>query len=204
MSLNPTVVFEHQHETIERVDDMPCIDKPGFRQLLDHWCVLRDRAEGAMPKRADLDPVAFPKALSTMWIYQRMRNQDGDPRYICRLSGEEVRLRYKKTITGQYLDTFISPLILPLVEEHYRMLLEDSGIGWSFGKIYLKSLGRQGFGQRILLPMTDDDGVSNFIVGASEYEPLELLDDLKSRPKAPSRIIRYIIPFEVYDRARQG
>lgn len=205
MPLNPTTIFERDGETIDRVDDMPHINDPGFRQLLEHWASLRDRAGGVLPKRIDLDPVAFPKALAIIWIYERVRDADGRLRYICRLSGEDVRLRYEQSIMGQYLDSFISPDILPLVEAHYRFLLDDGGIGWSRGTIYLKSIGRPGVGMRILLPMADEDGiVPSFIVGASQYEPWVPIDDTEPEPDTPSQIVRYVIPFEVYDRVWRG
>ncbi|NQW09308.1 MAG: hypothetical protein HQ481_05410 [Alphaproteobacteria bacterium] len=203
MPLNPTIVFEHDGETIERVEDMPPIDEPGFRQLLDHWSALRDRAGGALPARADLDAIAFPKAMAFMWVYQRVQN-DGRTRHLCRLAGEDVRLRYSGMIAGKYLDEFIPADILPLVEAHYRLLLDEGGIGWSQGTIYLQSIERAGSGERILLPMLDDDGRPNVIVGASRYQPWELDDGTEPEPELPSRVVRYVIPFAVYDRARRG
>jgi hypothetical protein len=67
-----------------------------LRRLLDHWLELRD---GAMvPRRAQLDPIAIPWALSHIWLLQLDLTVD---RFRYRLAGESVQGIYEQNISGK-------------------------------------------------------------------------------------------------------
>ena len=54
--------------------------------ILDYF-LAHLRESGAVIRKAHIDPLAFHKALSKVWIYERIAKHD----FVCRLAGDDDR-----------------------------------------------------------------------------------------------------------------
>lgn len=137
---------------------------PLLRQMLDYF-LGHFREGGRIIRKAEIDPLAFHKALSKAWIYERMAKDE----FICRLAGDDVRSMYDRPIVGCSLAKLIRAQNAPEVMAHHEAILATPGIGYMTGRVYLQSLDRFGTGERLLLPALDEQGAARFIWGATSY-----------------------------------
>lgn len=144
-------------------DTLPNLQDPRIKKLRDYWAGLA--RDGAMPRRSDLDPIALKDVLEIIWLYEY---ENSPVRFRCRLAGEAVNARYDGGIGRRYLDDFFSGKLLHDVQAHYLAVLDMPCIGYSIGRVY-GALGKIGFGERILLPMSDEFGQPRFVLGATNY-----------------------------------
>lgn len=145
-------------------DRVPESLDPLLRQILDYF-LGHYRTSGRVIRRAEIDPLAFHRALPRVWIYERMARDE----FVCRLAGDEVRSMYDRQIVGCSLGKLIRAQHAPDVMAHHEAILAAPGIGYMAGRIYLQSLERYGIGERLLLPALDEDGAARFVWGATCY-----------------------------------
>lgn len=127
--------------------------------LLDHWIeVRRDRA---VPFRADIDPMAFPKVLPHAWIY-RLRD-DGE--FYCELAGEEVRTAYQRPIIGRPGREILAQDYSWLRRRWLYLMRKPAFL--------FVSQTRQGDAgkrfERLIFPVADGDGRVRQVLGAASY-----------------------------------
>ncbi|MCH2394552.1 PAS domain-containing protein [Oceanibaculum sp.] len=148
-----------------RLDDrLPENIDPLLRQILDYF-LGHYREGGRVIRKAEIDPLAFHRALPKVWIYERLAKDE----FICRLAGDDVRSMYDRPIVGCSLAKLIRVQNAPDVMAHHEAILSMPGIGYMTGRVYLQSLERFGIGERLLLPALGEDGVPRFIWGAASY-----------------------------------
>lgn len=148
-----------------RLDDrLPENIDPLLRQILDYF-LGHYREGGRVIRKAEIDPLAFHRALPKVWIYERLAKDE----FICRLAGDDVRSMYDRPIVGCSLAKLIRVQNAPDVMAHHEAILSMPGIGYMTGRVYLQSLERFGIGERLLLPALGEDGVPRFIWGATSY-----------------------------------
>ncbi len=139
------------------------IVSPALKRVAGHW---RDaRGDHAMPAWEDIKPSAIKAQLPIVWSYKY------DPvarTFTGRMSGEKITAIFGKN----FRDVLISDL------------MPASDFGWAYalnkrvvtepafyrgeGHVF-KHLNRYGIGERIVLPLSDDDIVSDGVIGATEY-----------------------------------
>lgn len=141
------------------------------------------RENGRIIRKTEIDPLAFHKALSRVWIYERTAKDE----FICRLAGDEVRSMYDRPIVGCSLMDMIRVQHAPDVMAHHEAIMAMPGVGYMTGRVYLQSLERYGIGERLLLPALDERGAPRFIWGATCYNVPTAEQD--TALEAPSRIL---------------
>lgn len=145
-------------------DRLPENIDPLLRQILDYF-LGHYRENGRVIRKAEIDPLAFHRALPKVWIYERMAKDE----FICRLAGDDVRSMYDRPIVGCSLAKLIRTPNAPDVMAHHEAILSMPGIGYMTGRVYLQSLERFGIGERLLLPALGTDGTPRFVWGATSY-----------------------------------
>jgi hypothetical protein len=148
--------------------DLVHIRNERLRRLVAYW--LERRGSRAVTRRADIDPIEIPSVLPVIWLYDYVLDNG---RFRCRLAGEDIRAMYRTNIVGQYLDEFVLARGWPTIEEHYRAALSGPAIGHAIGQVYSAGLDRIGNGERVLLPLSDEDGRhTTMLIGGTVYEAL--------------------------------
>ncbi|MEQ8251603.1 MAG: PAS domain-containing protein [Oceanibaculum nanhaiense] len=150
--------------------------------ILDYF-LAHLRESGAVIRKAQIDPLAFHKALPKVWIYERIAKHD----FVCRLAGDDVRSMYARPIVGCSLLDLIRVQHAPDVMAHHEAILATPGVGYMTGRVYLQSLERYGIGERLLLPALDEEGRPSFIWGATSYNIAEMDD--RSDVTGPNRLL---------------
>lgn len=151
------------------VEHAPEIGDPRLSDLLRYWCAKRRGR--SVPAYRDIDPIEIPGLLTYLWIH------DYDPeseRFRVRLMGEAVRSAYDCPVVGIDVEDLVTQAAYPVVSERYRAVLDTPAIGHGRGRIYGHTIGRVGGGERLYLPLADDEGHPRMILGATIYK---LLDD---------------------------
>jgi hypothetical protein len=163
-------------------DRVPDGIDPLLQRILDYF-IGHFRENGRVIRRAEIDPLAFHRALPKVWIYERT----GKDAFVCRLAGDDVRSMYSRPIVGRSLTDLIRAQHAADVMAHHEAILATPGIGYMTGRVYLQSLGRYGVGERLLLPALDTGDAASFIWGATCYNVLA--SDRDSVLEGPSRIL---------------
>jgi hypothetical protein len=141
-----------------------------LRLLLRHWLELR--GDEAMPRRSAIAPSAMAPALPYIWICEYLA---AERRFRMRLAGEEINRIYGRNVSHSDFEEIIAGDRLAEVTSHYRRVLEQPAILHCTGQIYLAS-GRAVVGERLALPLRDEDGTASQIIGASVYDVPRLPD----------------------------
>jgi len=148
-----------------------CLEDPGMAALLDHWCALRAGADGRMPPRRAVDPLAVPKLLQHLMIQER----EASGRYRWRLTGTAVAAQLGGNMAGRYLDE-----VIPAESLAARMRLLSQVLDGGRPTLYVgyAVLPRREYKalRRLILPLADNDGRPAFV--------LSLLRFLKRREDA--------------------
>lgn len=165
--------------------DLAVIDHARMRRLAEYW--LAKRSARVITRRSDIDPMDMKWILPHVMLYDVDLNTG---RLRCRLAGEEVRAMYETNIIGKYLDEYVLAKNWPVIEAHHRAITEQPAIGYAKGQVYRAALEQHGHGERILLPLSDDDGVHvTVLLGATIYTPLPATNDPAARRDGIERIL---------------
>ena len=151
-------------ETYRRVADIAeC--RPEVRALHDIW--QRMRGGRGLPSRRDFDPVEVPQLLSRMFLIDVLPGASPERRYRVRLKGTELVVLLGRDWTGRFLHEFSDLEAadhLVAVADHVvasRMPFISSGL---FYRARDRSTCQS---ESILLPLAEDDGDVNMIMGVT-------------------------------------
>jgi hypothetical protein len=150
---------------IRRLDleDFAHVRDERLRRLLGHW--LACRGDAVAPRRTAMDPTAIGPILSSVWMCDFVPTER---RFCMRLSGEEINHLYGRNITHCRFEDIIAPTMLDDVMRRYLRVVEEPAIMHCGGHIYLAS-ERSQLGERIVLPLADDNGGIMHVIGASIF-----------------------------------
>ncbi|MEQ9135802.1 MAG: PAS domain-containing protein [Thalassobaculum sp.] len=146
------------------LDRAPEVEDPRLSTLLGYW--RGKRGQRSLPAFRDIDPIDIPGLLSYLWIH------DYDPetdRFRCRLMGESVRSAYDMKVTGLDVEEIVTKSAYPVVAARYRAVVTMPAVAHGVGRIYGHTIGRVGLGERLYLPLADDEGRARMIIGATIY-----------------------------------
>lgn len=165
--------------------DLAAIEDPRLLRLAEYW--LAKRAGRVVTRRADIDPMEMK------WILPHVVLYDVEPdtgRLRCRLAGEEVRAMYATNIVGRYLDEYVLAKGWKVIEAHHRAMIEQPAIGYAKGQVYRAALEQYGHGERIGLPLSDEEGAQvTVMLGATIYRPLPGANDLTVQREGMERML---------------
>jgi hypothetical protein len=134
-----------------------------LRGLLRHW--LERRGDGLAPVRTAIDPTAIGAILASVWMSDFL---PAERRFRMRLAGEEINHLYGRNITPCYFEDIIAPTMLGDVMRRYLRVVGDPAVMHCGGHIYLAS-ERSQMGERIVLPLADENGAIMHVIGASIF-----------------------------------
>lgn len=132
-----------------------------------------------MPRRGDLDPLAFPSLLSHIWLLEYVASRNI---YIYRLAGEHINEIFGFSLRGKSLSQVIPEDMLEIVRNRFEHVRRAPGACHAKGCVYLR-VGRYRSGERLILPLADENGVPGYILGATIYRIEE--SPAGSRPCKP-------------------
>ncbi len=152
---------------IEELDASPAIKNGKLQALLDYWLTKVDGLKP--PGRRDIDPLDIPRLLPNIWIQEHL---PGTTEFRCRLAGEDVKALYATNIVGCLFREVIGDEAWELVSEQYMKVLNAPGVCHSIGPVYMHTIQRPGIGERLFVPLQNEQGVSAYILGATIYSPV--------------------------------
>jgi hypothetical protein len=144
-----------------------------LRRLLAYWLDLR--GDKLVPRRAQLDPIAIPWALSHIWLLQLDLTVD---RFRYRLAGESVQGIYEQNISGKTIFDLMDEDNAGIVDAKFHQICHEPCICHDIGPVYTKT-DRPGLGERVILPLATDEGQNEFILGCTIYDWRGYLDPSK-------------------------
>lgn len=150
------------------------IESPDLRAVALHW--NQGRRQKMMPAWRDIDATEIRDQLRMVWAYKYDCSSDS---FTGRLAGEEIERIFGRTFRGQPMrELFPASEFKEMFHRHKRVVSEPSlfhGSGFVF-----RHLGREGIGERIILPLAHDGIHCDGILGATKY--IYLAAELRERP----------------------
>lgn len=134
------------------------------RQLFEYWdarCVGE-----ALPKRADIDPIDFPRLLPSISLLEveNAGQPQAEHRVKVRLAGTRLRDMYGRETTGLYLDEFLPPQSDSYWTAAFTRVISQGKPAQ--GVLSLEDLGQLGTFQFWLrLPLVDAEGNIAMVLG---------------------------------------
>ncbi len=132
-----------------------------LRTLLSVW--LEARGDRMMPTRNDIDPAAAEALGSFLWLCDY---EHRERRFHYRMAGAGIANRYRDIVVGKYLDELLTGRALTRVTAYFSKVLDEPSIGFIGGRLYSDSKAPTQ-GERLALPLSDDDGSAHMILGAT-------------------------------------
>ncbi len=160
---------------------------PEAPMLLNAWMAAGSGERP--PSRQSLAPESMPRILSDIWLMDYVREK---ARLRYRLVGENVRARYDFPLAGKYLDDTLADEARETVLSYFRACVERPAICLVVGRLY-HEWQRPSYGERLLLPLLDEDGAPEGLVGVTICK-----QTFPSRPVAEERAKRItcILPLD--------
>lgn len=136
-----------------------------LQDFVRHWLDCRRRGE-AVTRRADFDIFRLRALVPNLFLYDY---NPGDRSFTLRVAGEEIRRLLPNSIAGMPLNRIMPPAFFPEVLRRYRRVCEEPAALHAIGRVFL-NLGGAGIGERIVLPLADEQGKVYQLLGATLYE----------------------------------
>ena len=137
------------------------IKSDALKQVAAHWNdARRDRL---MPRWADIKPSSIAAHLSIVWSFRYDAAKD---EFTGRLVGERIARHIGKDFRGLPLAGAYPPDALPWVTKMFKRVVTAPAL-YSYSGIAYTQRGRVGFGERILLPLSDDGALADGVLGAT-------------------------------------
>lgn len=159
---------------------------PKLRRLINLWLAARE-AGAAIPRKARVDPIDMARAglLPQIWLVERQP----DRRLVYRLAGEEINAVFGRSIAGATLEDLMSQPQAEIVVARWNRVLDEALVMHAVGEVY-SDAGNLYSGERIVLPLADDDGAPHFLIGATDYRLLGSGDKTARPTRADLRGVR--------------
>lgn len=134
--------------------------------MINIWAAARADRRLA-PFKNSIDPIDLGRAqlLPQVWLVHR----DADRRFAYRLAGEEINAVFGRTINGLSPSEMFEPDQAVLVAARWHRLLDESLGSHTVGEVYSET-GHHYVGERIALPLADENGTLCFVLGATDYQ----------------------------------
>jgi hypothetical protein len=139
------------------------IESADLRAVALHWNQVRKNR--LMPAWRDINAMEIRHQLPMVWAYRYDRGTDS---FTGRLAGEEIERLFGKTFRGRPMrELFPASEFEEMFRRHKRIVSEPAlfhGSGFVF-----RHLGREGIGERIIMPLADDGIHCDGILGTTRY-----------------------------------
>lgn len=127
----------------------------------------------------------FPKLLSSVFLYEYDKAASD---FRLRLAGNTVAEMLQTVKAGSLLSQVFPPQVYPVMAERYGRVCSECSVMHNIGHVF-HQMGGTGIGERIVMPLLDEQDEPNFFLGATMYP---LPDDTPRPPHKPnSQVVTY-------------
>ncbi len=147
------------------------IQSPRLKILLAHWRAVRGNR--LMPAWRDIDALALAPIMPILWSWKYDRDT---AMFTGRLAGEEINAIFGKSLRHTRMADFFKDWQYDKIYARHRRVIGDPCIILGQGLVFSHA-GREGHGERLILPLGDDGQHGDGLIGATIYE--------LSQPPAP-------------------
>jgi hypothetical protein len=139
------------------------IELPALRAVAHHWHEARGTRR--LPGWSDIKPAAIAAQLPIVWAYRYDRESDS---FTGRLAGEHIVAIFGKSIRGLPMTEAYPKEEYPALFARSKRVVVEPAFMRGHGVVF-RHLGRNGLGERIVMPLADDGVTGDGILGATEY-----------------------------------
>jgi hypothetical protein len=139
------------------------IKDPALGAVVEHWNIVRSGRP--MPAWQDIDPASIKEHLPIVWAWR------WDPElntFIGRLAGEEILAVLRTHTRGKRIDECFATEACQAIFARFKQVIDGPALMHSHGKVYVLG-GRDGQGERIVLPLGADGTLGDGVIGATVY-----------------------------------
>lgn len=161
-------------------DFLRSVQAPQLREIALHWQAARGPKR--MPAWSDIDPAAIARHLPIVWSWKYDRATD---EFTGRLAGEVINGLYGKPMRGARMSEFFAPSHYRRIFANHRRIVVEPALGHAIGAVYVHT-ERNGYGERVLLPLAANGQTGDGLFGASLYSfdrPLAIANRLNPEPE---------------------
>jgi hypothetical protein len=170
------------------------------RDLLNSWLRLYAR-QNLLPDIADYQPTRLAEEMPDL-VYYVVDHQTVPPRYVIDSNGTRMSNAYGSTGRGRYLDEYLGPILSPIVLPAYAECVRRALPIYTISMIDDVN-GRAVAYERVLMPFSDDGGVSRIIASLktiSEDGGFEIKNLMRGHQSLPIPRVRVVIDQNLYHR----
>lgn len=148
----------------DRTDPMSILHTACPRDLLCHWRVVRGNR--LMPKWSDIDPTSLRRHLPYLWSWRYDAVKDS---FTGRIAGEEITAIFGKSMRHVAMVEFFKDWDYEAIFARHKRVVSEPCIAIGQGLVFSYA-GRQGYGERVILPLAEDGIHGDGIIGATTYD----------------------------------
>ncbi|MEQ8354814.1 MAG: PAS domain-containing protein [Kiloniellaceae bacterium] len=146
---------------VSGVQELPAPSRE-VTDFLEAWRAARSGA--LVPRKRDFDPLNVHRLLPYLWIYLYDRDEDT---FICRLAGEQINAAWGYSIAGHLSQDIFGPRDNDVIVSIWKTILDTPLV--HYGKEEALAGTSLYNAERLVLPLADESGGINFILGFSRY-----------------------------------
>jgi hypothetical protein len=150
------------------------IQSEPLRVLARQWAAARGGRR--MPAFRDIDPVGIGRHLRYVWAWKYDRGEDS---FLGRLAGEEIDRAFGKSLRGMRMAAFYAPEVYAVVFPRHRRVVTEPCFFHGTGMVFSR-MGSSMTGERISLPLSEDGGLGDGIIGGTFYTNLPSAMDARA------------------------
>lgn len=135
-----------------------------LKQVARHWNSVRGARR--LPAWTDIRPSAIAAQLPILWSWKYDPASDS---FTGRLAGDAIEAIFGKSLRGAAMADLFGPTGYQAIFARHRRVVTGPWFFHGEGLVF-RHLDRYGTGERIILPLSDSQGVADGIVGATVYE----------------------------------
>jgi hypothetical protein len=147
-----------------QADPMSILQAACPRDVLRHWRAVRGKR--LMPRWSDIDPSALRRHLPYLWSWRYDAVADT---FTGRIAGEEITAIFGKSLRHMPMAEFFKDWDYPSIFARHKRVVSEPCIAIGQGLVFSHA-GRQGYGERLILPLADDGIHGDGIIGATSYD----------------------------------
>jgi len=137
------------------------ITSPALKDVARHWNTARQ--DRRMPRWTDITPSRIAAHLSLVWSFKYDAAQDI---FTGRLVGERIARHIGKDFRGLSLADAYPAEALPWVSVMFKRVVREPALYVHAGPLF-HQMGQPHAGERILLPLSEDDVAADGVLGAT-------------------------------------
>jgi hypothetical protein len=148
---------------------------PSLRQIAMQWNEARGTRR--MPGWSDLKPAGMAAQLPIVWAY---RYDPATDVFTGRLAGDKIARLFDRNFRGALLQELQPAEVFEWIHKQCKRVVTEPALYRSEGMVF-SHMDRFGYGERIMMPLSDDGITIDGIMGGTEYR-VEMHDSAARKP----------------------